>query len=71
MPSGTSNADKCYCFSFNLFTTAGDRDGRAHNKNTPGRLLVIQTSRSVHRSEVKKGALNDNNLSNFVSDDNK
>ena len=70
VPSGTSNADKCYCFSFNLFTAAVDGDGRARKKKTPSRLFAIQTSRSVHR-RWKQSALKKNTLSKIAFDDGK
>ena len=48
-PWGTTKTDKCYRLSFDLFTAAVDRDGRPRTKKTSGRLLAIQTFRSVHR----------------------
>ena len=46
VPWGTT--DKCYRFSFDLFTAAVDRDSRACTKKTPRRFLPIETSRSTY-----------------------
>ena len=49
VPWGTTKADIWYGLSFDLSTATVDRDGPTGTKRTPNRLLVIQTSRSVHR----------------------
>ena len=65
VPWGTTKADKCYRWSFDPFTAAVDRAGLARTKKTLGRLLAIQTSRSVHQ-RGKQSALNDITLSDIV-----
>ena len=65
VPWGTTKADKCYRWSFNLFTAAVNCAGLAQSKKTLSLLLAIQTSRSVHQRR-KKSALNDITLSDIV-----
>ena len=48
VPWVTTKTDKCYRFSFNIFTAAVDGDGWARTKKAPSRLLAIQTSRSTY-----------------------
>ena len=65
VPWGTTKADKCYRWSFGLFTAAVNRAGLARTKKTLSLLLAIQTSRSVHQRR-KQSALNDITLSDIV-----
>ena len=65
VPWGTTKADKCYRWSFGLFTAAVNRAGLARTKTTLSLLLAIETFRSVHQRE-KQGALNDITLSDIV-----
>ena len=64
VPWGTTKADIWYGLSFDLSTATVDRDGPTGTKRTPNRLLVIQTSRSVHR-RWKQSVLNHPTLSNI------
>ena len=64
VPWGTTKADIWYGLSFDLSTATVDRDGSTGTKRTPYRLLVIQTSRSLHR-RWKQSVLNHPTLSNI------
>ena len=67
VPWGTT--DKCYRFSFDLFTAAVDRDSRACTKKTPRRFLPIETSRSTYTEVKTKRNIKDYTLTNIVFDD--